>query len=101
MPHYFLTVYLPDDFDPSKVDEAAMMRDMEALNREMQAAGVVEKFAGGLSPVTKSVRVQPNGEVIVTDGPYAEAKEHICGISILEVANFEEAVKRARKGAAA
>ena len=102
MPHYFMTIQLPDNFDPSAQDEA-VMRDMQALGEEMEAAGVVTKFAGGLAPASfaKSVRVQPNGDVLVTDGPYVEAKEHVGGISILECANMDEAVKWARKGAQA
>jgi hypothetical protein len=78
MPLYFLTIQLPDNYDPSVVDEAKM-RDMAALGDEMEAAGVVTKFAAGLSPAsnTKSLRVQPTGEVLITDGPYLEAKEHV------------------------
>ena len=102
MPLYLSTIQLPDDFDPSTVDEA-VMRDMAALGEEMEAAGIVPKFAGGLSPASnaKSLRVQPNGEVLITDGPYMEAKEHIGGISIMEFADMDEALKWALKGAKA
>ena len=102
MPHYLLTIQLPDDFDPSTVDEAAI-RDMDALDKEMEAAGVVTKFACGLSPASsaKSLRFQPDGEVLVTDGPYMEAKEHVGGFSILECADLNEALAWARKGAKA
>ena len=44
MPHYMVSGYLPDDFDPSTQDEA-MMEEIHNLNREMIAAGV-RKFAG-------------------------------------------------------
>jgi hypothetical protein len=102
MPHYLLTIQLPDDFDPSTVDEAAL-RDMEALNQEMDAAGIVPKFASGLAPASmaKSLRKQPDGTISITDGPYLEAKEHIGGISILECANMDEALAWAHKGAIA
>ena len=46
MPQYLVAGYLPDDFDPSQVDEA-MGREIHALNKEMIAAGV-RKFACGL-----------------------------------------------------
>jgi hypothetical protein len=102
MPLYLSTIQLPDDFDPSTVDEA-MMGDMAALGQEMEAAGIVTKFAGGLSPAgsAKSLRFQPDGEVLVIDGPYVEAKEHVGGISIVECADLDEAVAWARKGAKA
>jgi len=102
MPQYLLTIQLPDNFDPSLQDEA-VYRDMAALGEEMEAAGVIPKFACGLSPASnaKSLRVQPNGEVLITDGPYVEAKEHVGGFSILECADMDEALKWARKGAVA
>jgi hypothetical protein len=101
MPKYLVTIQLPDDFDPSTVTEA-MARDIYALNEEMDAAGVTV-FACGLAPAssTKSLRPQANGDVLVTDGPYLEAKEHVGGFSIIEAADMDEALTWARKGAAA
>ncbi|MGA2851657.1 MAG: YciI family protein [Terracidiphilus sp.] len=101
MPKFFVTIQLPDDFDPSSMDEA-MIRDIYALNAEMDAAGVTV-FAGGLAPAsnTKSLRVQPDGEVLVTDGPYLEAKEHVGGFSVIEAADMDEALAWARRGAKA
>ena len=96
MPHYLITGYLPDDFDPSSMTEATV-EGIHALNREMIAAGV-RKFAGGLGK-TLSLRPQPNGEVLVTDGPYLETKEHVGGFWILETETLEEALAWARKGA--
>ncbi len=98
MPQYLVTIYLPDNYDPSSVDEA-MVRDIHALNEEMIAAGV-RKFACGLGS-THSLRPQPNGDVLITDGPYLETKEHIGGFSILETADLDEALAWARKGAKA
>src|SRR5215831_10432681 len=97
MPQYLVSGYLPDNFDPSAMSEAAV-EEIHALNREMIASGV-RKFACGLSPKTTTLRAQPNGEVLLTDGPYLEAKEHVGGLSILECADLEEALEWARKGA--
>jgi hypothetical protein len=98
MPQYLLAGYLPNDFDPSAQDEASI-EAIHALNREMIAAGV-RKFACGLGKAM-SLQRQPNGEVLVTDGPYLEAKEQVGGLTILETANLDEALAWARKGAKA
>ena len=99
MPQYLVCNYMPDDFDPSTVTEA-MIDEIHALNREMDAAGVT-KFACGISPAAhaKTVRKQSDGKVLVTDGPYTETKEHMGGFWILEAANMDEALAWARKGA--
>jgi hypothetical protein len=101
MPKYLVTVQLPDNYDPSSMTEE-MANDIYALNDEMDAAGVTV-FACGLAPAgtAKALRVQPNGEVLVTDGPYLEAKEHVGGLSIIEAADMDEALAWARRGAAA
>ena len=99
MPQYLVCNYMPDDFDPSTVTEA-MIEEIHALNREMDAAGVT-KFACGITPPAnaKTVRKHRDGKVSVTDGPYTETKEHIGGFWILECANMDEALAWARKGA--
>src|SRR5260370_34515177 len=101
MPQYLVANYLPDDFDPSVVTEA-MMEKIHALNREMIAAGV-RKFACGISPAgnAKTLRAQPNGKVLVTDGPYTETREHIGGVLILECAHLDETLAWAAQGASA
>ncbi len=98
MPQFLVAGYLPDDFDPSKMDPA-VAREIHALNKEMIAAGV-RKFACGLGSA-KSLRTQADGGILVTDGPYLETKEHIGGFWILECADMAEAVAWARKGVAA
>jgi hypothetical protein len=101
MPQYLVAVYHPDDYDPS-VETEAMIEKIHALNREMIAAGA-RKFACGISPAgkAKSLRAQPDGKVLVTDGPYTETKEHMGGFWILEAADMDEALAWARKGAVA
>jgi hypothetical protein len=101
MPQYLVAVYHPDDYD-SSVESKAMIENIHALNREMIAAGA-RKFVGGLSPAgkAKSLRVQADGKVLVTDGPYTETKEHMGGFWILEASDLDEALAWARKGAVA
>ncbi len=101
MPQYLVAVYRPDDYDPS-VETEATIEEIHALNREMIAAGA-RKFACGLSPASnaRALRAQPDGKVLVTDGPYTETKEHMGGFWILEAPDLDEAVAWARKGAVA
>jgi hypothetical protein len=97
MPHYLISGLLPDNFDPSAMTEE-MIRDIHALNAEMDARGM-RLFAGGLEPASmaKTVRVNGDGDVITTDGPYIESKEHIGGLSIIECADMDDALGWARK----
>lgn len=97
MPQYLVAVQHPDNYDPSLEGEA-MMRDIGAVNQEMEAAGA-RLFAGGLESASraKSLRKQPDGKVSITDGPYLEAKEYIGGFWILECADMEEALAWGRK----
>jgi hypothetical protein len=101
MSQYLVAVHHPDNFDPSTETEATI-RDIDALNQEMAAAGVVI-FVGGLNAVrdAKSLRAQPDGKVRVTDGPYLETKEHIGGFWVLEVADLDEALAWGRKAVVA
>jgi hypothetical protein len=101
MPQYLVAVYHPDDYDPS-VESEATIEEIHALNRALIAAGA-RKFACGLSPASdaKSLRWQSDGNVLVTDGPYTEAKEHMGGFWVLEAADLDEAIAWGRKAAVA
>ena len=97
MTQYLVAIHLPDDYDPS-VETEAISPDIHALNGEMVAAGV-RVFVGGLSPASsaRSLRAQPDGKVLITDGPYLETKEHIDGFWALEAANLDDALAWGRK----
>lgn len=59
--------------------------------REIKAGRMVD--TGGLVPIEQGARVSVrNGEVVVHDGPFAEAKEVIGGYAIFELQNAEEAL---------
>jgi hypothetical protein len=101
MPQYLVAIQHPENYDPS-LEGDAMIRDIGALNKEMDAAGV-RFFAGGLESAScaKSLRKQAEGNVSVTDGPYTEAKEYIGGFWILECADMDEALDWGRKAVVA
>ena len=101
MTQYLVAIHHPDNYDGS-LESESMGRDIDALNEEMQAKGV-RLFAGGLRPANeaKSLRIQPDRKVLITDGPYLETKEHVGGLSILEAADLDEVLAWARKGTVA
>lgn len=101
MPQYLVAIQHPNNYDSSQEGEA-MIRDIGALNEEMDAAGA-RFFAGGLEPAAKakSLRKQPGGEVVITDGPYLETKEHVGGFWIIEAADMDEALAWGRKAVVA
>jgi len=99
---YLVAIHHPDDYDPSVAESEAMRRDIDALNDEMTAAGI-RIFVGGLKPASsaRSLRVTRDGAVLVTDGPYTEAREHVGGFWVLEAADLDAALEWGRKAAIA
>ncbi|MEO6874119.1 MAG: YciI family protein [Opitutaceae bacterium] len=92
----------PDNYDPALAEDDAMSHAIDVLNEEMVAAAV-RIFVGGLPPASCaiSLRAQPNGEVLITGGPYLKTNEHVGGFWVLEVANLDEALAWGRKAAVA
>src|SRR4051812_45928517 len=97
MKQYLLSVYQPDGPPPADVDLETIGRDLDALNEEMRAAGAWV-FAGGLHPPTTAtvVRVQ-GGDVLMTDGPFAEGKEHLGGFTIVRAPDLDAALAWGRR----
>ena len=102
MARYLVAIHHPGAYDSSTIADEATQRDITALNVEMKAAGAVI-FVGGLQPPksAKSLRVKPDGKMLITDGPYIETKEHIGGFWVLEAAGMDEALAWGRKAAIA
>ena len=70
-------------------------------SEEMETRGVVRGGAG-LRPPTESTTVRVRGgEVLLTDGPFADTKEQIGGLVLIECADLDEAVEIAAKHPAA
>jgi hypothetical protein len=94
MTQYLLSIYQPDgDALPAPSVLEAVMRDVNALRQEMKAAGAWV-FSGGLHPTSAAtvVRAQ-NRQFLMTDGPFAEGKEHIGGLTIINAANLDAALE--------
>jgi hypothetical protein len=92
MKQYLLSVYQPDgEAAPPELLEQ-VMRELDALNEEMKASGAWV-FAAGLHAASASTVVRlRDGEVLMTDGPFAEGKEHIGGISIIAAPDLDAAL---------
>jgi hypothetical protein len=97
MKQYLLSVYQPDGPAPPPEQLERISRDLDAVNRELKAAGAWV-FAGGLHPPSTATVVRARGgEVLITDGPFAEGKEHIGGFTIVKAPNLDAALAWARK----
>ena len=97
MKQYLLSIYQPDGEPPPPEVLEPIMRDVHAVQREMKAAGVWV-FTAGLhaADVSTVVRVQ-DGQPLITDGPFAEGKEHIGGFTIIEAPDLDAALAWGRK----
>jgi hypothetical protein len=100
MKQYMLSVFHPEDTAPPP-DIDQLMKDVDAVNQEMMTAGAWV-FAGGLHPSSTATVVRVDGaDVLTTDGPFTEGKEHIGGIWIIKAADLDSALEWARKAARA
>lgn len=97
MTQYLLSIYQPDGGPPPPEVLEPIMRDVAALGQEMKAAGVWV-FNGGLhAPSTATVVRLQDGEVLTTDGPYLEGKEHIGGFTVIDAPDLDSALEWGRK----
>jgi hypothetical protein len=97
MKQYLLSIYQPAGDPPPPEVLGPIMRNVDALTEEMRAAGVWV-FNGPLhAPSTATVVHAKGSDVLVTDGPFVEGKEHLGGFTIIKVADLDEALGWARK----
>jgi hypothetical protein len=101
MTMYLLSIYQPDGDPPPPDVLARVMADIDVINRELRATGSWV-FAGGLHPPTTAtvVRVR-DGDVLMTDGPFVEGKEHIGGFTIIKAPDLDAALEWGRRLATA
>ncbi|CAN5749541.1 hypothetical protein BH24ACT3_BH24ACT3_15700 [soil metagenome] len=102
MKQYLLSVHHTEDEAPPAPEAMEQaFKQVDEFNEELQAAGAWV-FAGGLHPPSTAtvVRVQ-DGEVLITDGPFAETKEQLGGFWVINADDLDAALVWAGKGAAA
>jgi hypothetical protein len=97
MKQYLLSIYQPDGDPPPPAILERVMRDVDALNQELKAAGAWV-FDGGLhAPSTATVLRLRDNDLLMTDGPFTEGKEHIGGICIVKAPDLDAALEWGRK----
>lgn len=102
MPQYLLSVHGVEGEDyPTPEARAKAFDDVDALNQKLQADGAWV-FAGGLHPAsTATVVREQGGELLTTDGPFIEGKEHIGGFWIIKAPGLDAALRWAEQATVA
>jgi hypothetical protein len=100
MAKYLLSVHSAEGEVGDPMTEEQMQRFMgrvDALEEEMKSAGAW-LFGGALDDPDSATVVQvSNGEVLTTDGPFAESKEHLGGFYIIDADDLDAALIWATK----
>ena len=102
MTQYLLSVHMVEGEPvPAEDERQAAYAAVDTFNAKVRDAGIWV-FAGGLHPAdTATVVKVTDGEAIVTDGPFSEAKEHIGGFWIIDVPDLDAAMQWATEASAA
>ena len=99
MKQYLLSVYHAEgaDYAPPPEEIQQIMSGVAAFNDELRASNAWV-FAGGLHPSSTATLVRLQGdEVLTTDGPFLEGKEHIGGFWIIKAPDLDAALEWGRK----
>ena len=102
MKQYMLAVHHPENDTTLSAEEIQQSyKDVDAFNTEVQAAGAWV-FAGGLHPPSTATVVRSQGgQVVTTDGPYAETKEQLGGFWVIQAPDLDAALALAARGSEA
>ena len=102
MTKYLLSVWHAEgEEQPDEATMQQMFKDVDAFNQKVVASGQWV-FGGGLEqPDTATVVRSQSGDTMITDGPLAEAKEHIGGFWVLEAPDLDAALALAAEASAA
>jgi hypothetical protein len=103
MPQYLMSVWHDDDYvvDFSGEEAQRQVAQVGAFNDKIQRAGVWV-FGVGLHPASSATVVRAQeGQVSMTDGPYAESKEQMGGFWVIEAPDLDAALDWASQAATA
>ena len=93
MKQFILSIYQPDGDPPPPEVLGKVMRNLDALHTELKNAGAWVFVAGLHPPNTAAVVRFQDGDVLTTDGPYAEGKEHIGGFIVIRAPDLDSALE--------
>jgi hypothetical protein len=86
------------DFEAGALPDEKMLAEMADYREHLLKAGALLGECTRLQPSSEGVRVRhANGKTAVTDGPFAESKELIAGICLIQANSLEEAIEWAKR----
>jgi hypothetical protein len=96
---YMLLIYSnPESWAGLSAEQReALGRDHAALTEELAEQGLLVSSAGLADPITSRTVMVRNNTQTTTDGPYAEAKEHLAGFYLVECDNVDQAIEYAAR----
>jgi len=97
MKQYLISIYQPDGPPPPPERLEPIMREIYAIRRDLEAAGSWVFGAGLHQASTATVLRASDGDVLMTDGPFVEGKEHLGGFMIVKVPDLDVALAWARR----
>jgi hypothetical protein len=101
MTNYLLSIYQPDGEPPPPEILGKVMKDLHVLNQELKSAGAWVFSRGLHGPDTATVVRLEGGDIVTSDGPYLEGKEHIGGFWVIEAPDDATAMAWADKATVA
>jgi hypothetical protein len=100
MPHYMLAAHTRADEDQDSMtaeEQRASWERIQTIETEMKSKGAWVFSARLHDPDTATVVRMSNGEVLTTDGPFAESKDHLGGFYLIDSPDLDAAIAWAAK----
>ena len=101
MKQYLLSIYQPDGPAPGPEVLEPIMAELRQIQRDLRKSDSWVFSAGLHAPDTATVVRAKDGDALITDGPFAEGKEHLGGFTVIKAADLDEALDWAARFAAA
>lgn len=93
MTRYLINIYQPDGPPPEPAKLAAVMHEIAVIREQLKTVGMWV-FGDGLHAPSTATVIRAKGEdVLLTDGPFLEGKEHVGGFMIIDAGDLDEALE--------